>query len=62
MGYDPADFSGHCLRSGFLTSAAARRASVFKLIEVSRNKRVDTLRGYIRRVEMFEDYAAEGLL
>src|SRR5206468_11220770 len=29
-GYDPADFSGHSLRSGFLTSAAARGASVFK--------------------------------
>jgi len=61
-GYDPADFSGHSLRSGFLTSAAARGASVFKLIEVSRHKSVDTLRGYIRRVEMFEDHAAEGLL
>lgn len=44
-GYDPADFSGHSLRSGFLTSAAARGASVFKLIEVSRHKSVDTLRG-----------------
>lgn len=61
-GYDPADFSGHSLRSGFLTSAAARGASVFKLIEVSRHKSVDTLRGYIRKVEIFEDHAAEGLL
>jgi hypothetical protein len=61
-GYDPADFSGHSLRSGFLTSAAARGASVFKLVEVSRHKSVDTLCGYIRRVEMFEDHAAEGLL
>ena len=61
-GYAPADFSPHSLRSGFLTSAAARGASVFKLIEVSRHKSVDTLRGYIRRVEIFEDHAAEGLL
>jgi site-specific recombinase XerD len=61
-GYDPADFSGHSLRSGFLTSAAARGVSVFKLIEISRHKSVETLRGYIRRVEMFEDHAAEGLL
>ena len=61
-GYNPADFSGHSLRSGFLTSAAARGASVFKLIEVSRHKTVDTLRGYIRRVGIFEDHAAEGLL
>jgi integrase len=61
-GYDPADFSGHSLRPGFLTSAAGLGASVFKLIEVSRHKSVDTLRGYIRRVEMLEDHAAEGLL
>ncbi len=61
-GYDPADFSGHSLRSGFLTSAAARGVSVFKLIEVSRHKSVDTLRGYIRKAEIFDDHAAEGLL
>jgi site-specific recombinase XerD len=61
-GYNPADYSGHSLRSGFLTSAAARGASIFKLIEVSRHKSTDTLRGYIRKVEIFEDHAAEGLL
>jgi hypothetical protein len=37
-GYDPADLSGHSLRSGFLTSAVARGASIFKLIEVSRDR------------------------
>ena len=42
--------------------AAARGASVFKLIAVSRHKSVDKLRGYIRRAEVFEDHAAEGLL
>jgi hypothetical protein len=61
-GYDPADYSGHSLRSGFLTSAATRGASIFKLIEVSRHKSVDTLRGYIRKVEIFENHAAEDLL
>ena len=61
-GYNPADFSGHSLRSGFLTSAAARGASIFKLIEVSRHKSTDTPRGYIRKIEIFEDHAAEGLL
>ena len=61
-GYDPADYSGHSFRSGFLTSAAARGASIFKLIEVSRHKSTDTLRGYIRKIEIFEDHAAEGLL
>jgi integrase len=32
VGLDPAGFSGHSLRSGFLTSAAARGASVFKMM------------------------------
>jgi hypothetical protein len=31
---------------GFLTSAAARRASLFKMMDVSRHKLVDVLRGY----------------
>jgi integrase len=46
---DPAEFSGHSLRSGFLTSAAEAGASIFKMVEVSRHKSVDTLRGYVRR-------------
>jgi site-specific recombinase XerD len=36
-GLDPRSFAGHSLRSGFLTSAARRGASIFKLIEVSRH-------------------------
>jgi hypothetical protein len=31
VGLDPVDFSGHSLRSGFLTSAAARNASIFNV-------------------------------
>jgi hypothetical protein len=61
-GYRAADFSARSLRSGLLTSAAARGASVFKVMEVSRHKSVDTLRGYVRSIEIFEDHAAEGLL
>jgi hypothetical protein len=48
LGLDPSAFSGHSLRAGFLTSAAARGASLFKMMEVSRHKSVDTLRGYVR--------------
>jgi integrase len=57
-----ADFSGHSLRSGFLTSAAARGASIFKMMDVSRHKSMDTLRGYVRDAEMFHDHAGSGLL
>jgi integrase len=56
------DFSGHSLRSGFLTSAAARGASIFKMMDVSRHKSVDTLRSYVRDAEMFRDHAGNGLL
>jgi hypothetical protein len=61
-GLKAADFSGHSLRSGFLTSAAARGASIFKMMDVSRHKSVDTLRGYVRDAEMFRDHAGDGLL
>jgi len=61
-GLKAADFSGHSLRSGFLTSAAARGASIFKMMDVSRHKSVDTLRGYVRDAEMFRNHAGDGLL
>ena len=61
-GLDPAKFAGHSLRAGFLTSAAARGASIWKLMDVSRHRSVETLRGYVRRAEEFEDHAATGLL
>jgi len=55
-------FSGHSLRSGFLTSAAGNGASIFKMMDVSRHKSVDTLRGYVRDAELFKDHAGAGLL
>ena len=61
-GYDADTFSGHSLRAGFLTSAAGKGASIFKMIDVSRHKSVDTLRGYVRDAELFKDHAGAGLL
>lgn len=61
-GYDASTFSGHSLRSGFLTSAAAKGASIFKMMDVSRHKSVDTLRCYVRDAELFKDHAGAGLL
>ena len=62
LGLDPGAFSGHSLRAGFLTSAAARGASLFKMMDVSRHKSVDTLRGYVRDADAFRDHAGAGLL
>ena len=62
VGLDPATYSGHSLRSGFLTSAAEAGASLFKLTEVSRHKSLDTLRGYVRRVDLFKEHAGAAFL
>jgi hypothetical protein len=48
--------------AGFLTSAAARGASIFKLMDVSRHKSVDTLRGYVGDADAFRDHTGAGLL
>ncbi len=61
-GLDPAAFSGHSLRAGFLTSAAEAGASIFRMMDVSRHKSVDTLRGYVRRAEGFKDHAGAAFL
>jgi site-specific recombinase XerD len=62
VGLNARDFSGHSLRSGFLTSAALRGASIFKMMDVSRHKSMDTLRGYVRDADLFRDHAGAGLL
>lgn len=62
LGFDPASFGGHSLRAGFLTSAAARGANLFKMAAQSRHKSIDVLRGYVRDAEIFKDHAGTGLL
>jgi hypothetical protein len=37
-------------------------ASIFKMMDVSRHKSVDTLRGCVRDAELFKDHAGAGLL
>ncbi len=62
LGLDPKQYGAHSLRAGFLTSAAARGASIFRMMDISRHKSVDTLRGYIREADAFKDNAGAGLL
>ncbi|MCU1248864.1 MAG: integrase/recombinase xerD [Edaphobacter sp.] len=61
-GLDPAEFSGHSLRAGFLTSAAKRGASMFKMMATSRHRSPASLVGYVRDQELFVDHAGSGLL
>ncbi len=56
------DFAGHSLRSGFATSAAANGAKLFRLMDQTRHRSVETVRGYVRQAGMFDDHAGNGLL
>jgi integrase len=54
------DFSGHSLRSGFLSSAAEHGASIWKLRERSRHRSMDTRAGYVRSKNCFAGHAGAG--
>ena len=62
LGLDGSRFAGHSLRAGFLTSAAAKGANIFKMRDVSGHRSMDTLQGYVRSAEQFQDHAGAGLL
>ncbi len=59
---DPALFSGHSLRAGFVTTALERGADPFKVMDVTRHRSVDTLRVYDRRAKAFKDHAGKDFL
>ena len=61
-GLDPAEFSGHSLRAGFITSAAEAGEDALRIAEVSRHRSLDVLRGYVRRSSLFKEHAGEGFL
>ena len=61
-GFTVNDFSGHSLRAGFITSGAAAGADLFKLMEVSRHKKPETIIGYVRESKLFENHAGEKFL
>lgn len=47
---------------GLLYSGAAARADLFKLMEVSRHKKPETVIGYVRESMLFENHAGEKFL
>ena len=61
-GLDPSLYSGHSLRAGFLTQAAADRANLFKMKDHSRHKSLDTMADYVRDAAMFDDHAGDAFL
>ncbi|CCW15907.1 phage integrase [Sphingobium indicum BiD32] len=62
VGLVPETVGGHSLRAGFLTEAARSGASLPKMQEVSRQKKVEVLLGYVRSAELFDDHAGSEFL
>jgi integrase len=61
-GLDPAAFSGHSLRSGYVTSAVEVNAPVMKIAEQTRHRSLDMLRVYSRRVDLFREHSGAAFL
>ncbi len=57
-GLDPAQFSGHSLRSGLITAAAKAGVPERLIMKQSGHKHLPTLRGYIHEGSLFTDNAA----
>jgi integrase len=57
-GYDPEEYAGHSLRSGFITSAARAGVAERHIQDQSGHRSLPVLRGYIRRGSLFADNAA----
>lgn len=62
VGLDSSRYAGHSLRSGFLTSAAKQRASIFRMADQSQHRSLDVLRKYVKEEDLFRDHAGAQLL
>lgn len=62
VGLDPTALGAHSLRSGFITEAARAGASLPKMQEVSRQKKIEVLLGYVRDAALFENHAGDSFL
>lgn len=62
IGLDPRELSGHSLRAGFVTSAAAHHARLDKIMAVTRHTSPATVMNYIRDADAFCDHAGNGFL
>ena len=62
VGLDPDEYSGHSLRAGLATSAAASGVSSWKIRQQTGHASDAMLARYIRDGEMFVDNAAGALL
>jgi len=61
-GLDAKVLSGHSLRSGFVTEALANGADLFRVMDVTRHRQINTLKIYDRRAKAFKQHAGEAFL
>lgn len=61
-GFDAELMSGHSLRSGYVSEALAHGEDLFRIMDQSRHKRVETLRIYDRRAKAFRDHSGRKFL
>jgi len=61
-GFDPAEFSGHSLRVGFVTSAAEKGAAADRIMDHTGHKSVTMVRTNTRRTDAFANHAGDWLL
>jgi integrase len=62
IGVDPSNYSGHSMRSGYVTSAVEANAPLLKIAEQTRHASLDMLRVYSRRVDLFKEHSGAAFL
>jgi integrase len=61
-GLDPDVYSGHSMRAGLITAAAAKRLPEYDIARQSRHAGLPTLRGYIRPASVFANNVVGAVL
>ena len=61
LGLDPAEYAGHSLRRGFVTSAAKAGRDLDKIMHTTGHTNVVQVRKYIARADPFASTASDGL-
>jgi hypothetical protein len=60
LGIDAANYSGHSMRSGYVTSAVEVNAPHMKIAEQTPHASLDMLRVYSRLVDLFREHSGRG--
>jgi site-specific recombinase XerD len=59
---NPDDWAGHSLRAGFVSEALACGADVFRIADQGRWRKLETVREYDRRLQLFKNNAGKAFL